>query len=383
MMSANNTSSKVKAIAFYLPQYHTIPENNEWWGEGFTEWTNVKKARPLFSGHYQPHIPRELGYYDLRSNETQQIQADLAQSYEIYGFCYYHYWFNGKRLLNLPLDNLLQSGKPDFPFCLCWANENWTRVWDGGDNEILLEQKYSEEDDVQHIHWLSKVFKDERYIKINGRPLFLIYRANRLPNPIDTTNIWRAEAKKLGIEDLYLCRVESFSDEHSDPTKIGFDAAVEFQPDWGELGPKRVNIAYRDNAVYNYEEIVKRMLQKKRAQYKRFPCVTPSWDNTPRRKSKACLFIESDPVLYEKWLKGIINHNLPHNLDEKIIFINAWNEWGEGNHLEPDEKFGLAYLEATKRVLISAAAKNGVSLIRRFMSSLFRTSTDQSQGSDR
>jgi lipopolysaccharide biosynthesis protein len=228
-MSNNND---VKLITFYLPQYHPVQENNEWWGKGFTEWTNVTKAQPLFSGHYQPQLPADLGFYDLRLPEVRQAQADLAKEYGIHGFCYYHYWFNGRRILERPFNEVLASGKPDFPFCLCWANENWTRTWDGLEKKILLEQNYSEEDDRQHIRSLARAFQDERYIRVGNKPLFLVYKASRIPNPLKTTSIWREEAKKMGIEDLFLCKVESAHGEHGDPTKSGFDAAVEFQPDW-------------------------------------------------------------------------------------------------------------------------------------------------------
>ncbi len=226
-----------RAIAFYLPQFHPIPENDEWWGKGFTEWTNVAKAGPLFEGHYQPHIPGELGYYDLRLPQARQAQAELAKEYGIYGFCYYHYWFNGKLLLNQPLDEVLASGEPDFPFCLCWANEDWTRAWDGRSGSVLIKQDYNDKDDLHHIMYLKHIFEDTRYIRIDGRPLFLVYRANRMPNPKRTTKIWREQARKHGIGELYLCRVESFPDEHTDPGAIGFDASVEFQPDWPDLGP--------------------------------------------------------------------------------------------------------------------------------------------------
>jgi len=360
----------VKPIAFYLPQYHPIPENDEWWGKGFTEWRNVTKAEPLFPGHYQPHLPADLGFYDLRLPESRQAQAELAREYGIYGFCYYHYWFNGRRILERPFNEVLSSGKPDFPFCLCWANENWTRTWDGQSRNILLEQKYNEDDDREHIRSLVRAFQDDRYIRINGKPLFLVYRASLIPNPLKTTSIWREEAQKLGIGELYLCRVESnFSGEHGDPTQLGFDAAIEFQPNLNpdskhpSLPLRRRRLwhwsrklglshkAYGDNQIYEYSSLVERMIQRKAPSYKRFPCVTPSWDNTARRKSGASIFKGSTPEVYERWLNHAIG-NLPANLPaERIIFINAWNEWAEGNHLEPCQKWGHAYLEATCRAL--------------------------------
>lgn len=355
----------IRLIAFYLPQFHPIPENDRWWGTGFTEWTNVTKAKPLFPGHYQPHLPADLGFYDLRVPETRQAQVDLAQEYGIYGFCYYHYWFNGKRLLERPFNEVLASGKPDFPFCLCWANENWTRRWDGQEHEILMEQVYSEEDDRQHIRWLIHAFQDKRYIRVHGKPLFLVYRATRMPDPLKTTTIWREEAYKQGLGEIFLGRVESF-DDRGDPTKLGFDAALEFQPDvlnlgmplrrgrfWQMVRKLRLSSAmYATNPIFDYGDIVDRMLQKPLPPYKRFPGVTVAWDNTPRRIANAIIFNNSTPALYEKWLRGLIEkYPLQGNSEENLLFINAWNEWGEGNHLEPCQKWGRAYLEATRRAM--------------------------------
>ena len=358
---------ELKTIAFYLPQYHPIPENDVWWGKGFTEWTNVTKAKPLFSGHYQPHLPADLGFYDLRLPEARQAQVDLAKAYGIYGFCYYHYWFNGKQLLERPFNDVLASGKPDFPFCLCWANENWTRRWDGLEREILMEQVYSEEDDRLHMQWLAQAFQDPRYIRVDGKPLFIVYRTARIPDPLKTAKTWREEAHKLGIGDIFLCKVESFPDEHGDPSVIGFDACVEFQPDWELLGvPLQRGIdwkfarklgltdkAYAQNNIYEYTTIVERMLAKPTPDYQRFACVTPSWDNSARRKTNAAIFQNSTPEAYEHWLTEVVKKTLSNDSNEKIIFINAWNEWGEGNHLEPCQKWGHAYLEATYRAISS------------------------------
>lgn len=344
--------TKARAIAFYLPQFHPIPENDLWWGKGFTEWTNVAKAKPLFKGHDQPHVPADLGFYDLRLPSTREAQADLAREHGIYGFCYYHYWFGGRRLLNKPFDEVFFSGKPDFPFCLCWANERWTRAWDGRSGEILIDQVYSEEDDKKHIQWLLGVFRDKRYIRVDGKPLFLVYRANQLPDSVATTQIWRDEARRLGFGELYLCRVESFPDERSDPAAAGFDASVEFQPDWQEVGPKLKGTVYGNNAVFRYETIVERMLAREKPEYKRFPCIVPRWDNTPRRQSEAHIFIECRPDLYKGWLEATIDGLQAYSPSEDLLFINAWNEWGEGTYLEPDTKFGKTYLEATRDVLV-------------------------------
>ncbi len=340
----------VRPIAFYLPQYHPTPENNTWWGQGFTEWTNVAKANPLFLGHYQPHLPADLGFYDLRLPEVRQAQADLAGEYGIYGFCYYHYWFNGRRLLNRPLDEVLESGRPDFPFCLCWANENWTRAWDGHEQDILIRQDYSFDDDRQHLRWLADVFRDERYIRVNGKPLFLVYRISKLPNPQQTAAIWREEAHKLGVGDLYLCTIESLRDDRIDPTRLGFDAAVEFQPDWLSLPPLLRRFG-QSNTIYDYGAVAAKMSQKTVPSYTRFPCVTPGWDNTSRRRQDAVILTNSTPPKYQRWLENTIQKFTPGTPDENLVFINAWNEWGEGAHLEPCQKWGRAYLEATRQAL--------------------------------
>ena len=355
---------RTRLIAFYLPQFHPIPENDEWWGKGFTEWTNVAKARPAFPGHYQPHIPADLGFYDLRLAETRQAQADLARQYGIYGFAYYHYWFHGRRLLERPFDEVLSSGQPDFPFCLCWANENWTRTWDGQERHVLVAQTYSEDDDRDHIRWLTRAFNDKRYIRVSGKPLFLVYRARRLANPQRTASLWRDEAHKAGVGEIFLARVESVDDEHDDPVKIGFDAAVEFQPDWGNLGPPLnggaltrlarkvgVNRFYEERWIFDYPTVVRRMLRKTPPPYTWFRCVTPSWDSTPRRPNSALILQGSTPTAYEGWLRAVIERLSPGALQENFVFINAWNEWGEGNHLEPCLKWGRAYLEATRKAL--------------------------------
>ena len=357
-------NDRVRTIAFYLPQFHPIPENDKWWGKGFTEWLNVTRARPLFPWHYQPHLPADLGFYDLRVPEVRQAQADLAREYGIHGFCYYHYWFNGKRLLERPFNEVLASGKPDFPFCLCWANENWTRRWDGQEQKILMKQEYSEDDDKRHIRWLIEAFKDKRYIRIEGKPVFLVYSADKLPAPGKTTSIWREEAHKEGIGEIFLCKVESF-DDRTDPTTLGFDAAVEFQPDVPNLGSplrrdkfwqwaRRLKVsssAYVTNSIYDYGKIVELMLQKPKPSYRYFPCVLPSWDHSPRRKTDAYIFVNSTPERYGEWLQGTIEK---FRYSEQIyIFINAWNEWAEGAHLEPCQKWGRAYLEETRRILVN------------------------------
>ena len=340
-----------KTIAFHLPQYHPIRENDEWWGKGFTEWTNVTKAQPQFPGHYQPHLPSDLGFYDLRLPDVRKAQAELAREHGIHGFCYYHYWFGGKLLLEKPLHDMLESREPDFPFCLCWANEPWTRAWDGRSGHVLAEQHYGEEDDRKHIQYLTKFFQDPRYIRVKNKPLLLIYRANHMPDPFKAAKVMRDEARKLGIGELYLCRVESFPNEHTDPHLIGFDASVEFQPDWTNLGDKDPNPIFGDHVVRDYQKMADRMMAKVKPPYKRFPCVTPAWDNASRRKTNATIFVNSTPAAYENWLCHAISKCETDNPDDRIVFINAWNEWGEGCHLEPDQVHGRAYLEATRNAI--------------------------------
>jgi lipopolysaccharide biosynthesis protein len=359
----NTFQEKVRAIAMYLPQFHPIPENDDWWGKGFTEWTNVTKAKPAFWGHSQPHLPTDLGFYDLRLSEVRELQAQMAKQYGIYGFCYYHYWFNGKRLLNRPFDEVISSGKPDFPFCLCWANENWNRRWDGREGNLLIRQDYGVEDDTAHIRWLINIFKDERYIKIDGKPLFIIYRISQLPDPIATAHLWREEARKNGIGEIYLCGVEgNHPHAYTHISEVGLDAAILFQPSFSHL-PKYEKIFKRlssyalnrkGHIIYDYSAFSKRMmsLNYDQLKYPVFPCVTPSWDNTPRRKKDGFILKKSKPELYEVWLKKEIEKLQDReNKNEKIIFINAWNEWAEGNYLEPCRKWGHKYLEATKKVL--------------------------------
>ena len=360
-ISAVNEPRTTKLIAFHLPQFHPTPYNDEWWGKGFTEWTNVTKARPRFRGHYQPHLPADLGFYDLRLPEARDAQAALASEYGIYGFCYYHYWFNGTRLLERPVDEILKLGTPNFPFCLCWANESWTRVWSGDEKQILMGQTYSEDDDLAHIRWLSRAFADPRYIRVDGKPLFLVYRAAGLTNPKKTTEIWREEASRLGIGGLHICLVESnFDDPIVEPIQYGFDAAVEFQPRLRLLRqplPQRAIQRFFPNAPNNrfhsYRELIAKALAEPLPPYPRYPGICPSWDNSARRKTRYFALKDSSPDLYEHWLREVIAR-APINFDEdKIIFVNAWNEWSEGCHLEPCRKWGRRYLEATSSAIRS------------------------------
>ncbi|CAN5455448.1 glycoside hydrolase family 99-like domain-containing protein [soil metagenome] len=358
---------KIKPIAIHLPQFHPFHENDTFWGKGFTEWTNVAKARPLFKGHYQPHIPSDLGFYDLRLEETRIDQADLARQYGIHGFCYYHYWFNGKRLMHRPFDDMLKTKTPEFPFMLCWANENWTRRWDGLDSEILMKQDYSPEDDKNHIRFLlSNFFTDERYIRVDCKPFILIYRPALFPDIKRTLETWREEAHAFGLGGLHIGYMQSFG-FREDPKTLGFDCCVDFQPDFSLLSP-RTKLTFKQkalfklgfrkqasdiNRVYSYNDYVDQMIRLDKPVPDTYRMVTPMWDNSPRKKTGASLFHDSTPAKYESWLKHAVSVTLEEKLSENFVFINAWNEWAEGNHLEPCLRWQRQYLEATKRAIDS------------------------------
>jgi len=361
---ADGGSNRVRPLAFYLPQFHPIAENDDWWGPGFTEWHNVTRGRKLFPGHLQPHVPADLGYYDLRLAETREAQAELARSHGIFGFVYYHYWFHGRRLLDRPFREVLESGSPDFPFCLCWANEDWTRAWDGESGAILVRQEYSPEDDVAHLRALLPAFADPRYVRVDGKPLFLVYKSSLLPDPARATDRWREEAQRSGIGELYLCCVD-INRPRVDPTPSGFDAAVEFQPDFADLGQalrrsaaarairrlQLTNQAYRRHRIFDYATIVERMTTRPAPGYKRFPAVNPSWDNTARRRRQGIVLRDATPELYGQWLRAALDGFVPFGPGEDLLFLVAWNEWGEGNHLEPCRRWGHAYLEETRAAL--------------------------------
>ena len=367
----------MKYISFYFPQFHTIPENDLWWGKGFTDWVNVRKAKPRFAGHYQPHIPHELGYYDLRDPIIREKQAKLAKAYGIDGFCYYHYWFNGKRLLGEPLDGVIKSKKPEFPFCLCWANENWTRAWDGREKKVLISQRYTTEDNEEHINWLLTVFSDPRYIRIEGKPLFLIYRPSHVQEVDKLINMWQNRAISAGFPGIHICSVRSnFPQQDAKKlNKIGFDAMVDFQPNFRNVSDPTLALVYRvirrslftwlgkhfegsfkrkmliySSRQISYPKLVEGALKELSQGPLMYPCVFPSWDNSSR-KTRAHIIQNTEPELYGKWLAEATlysRNKLPP--EQQIIFINAWNEWAEGCHLEPDVRFKRSFLETTLRV---------------------------------
>ena len=356
-----------KLICFYLPQFHAIPENDEWWGEGFTEWTNVQPAQPQFAGHHQPHVPGELGYYNLLDPAVQRRQVELAKLYGIEGFCFYFYWFGGTRLLEAPIENYLNDKTLDLPFCLCWANENWSRRWDGLDSEILMAQQYSVEDDLAFIRHVAQYMRDPRYIHIKGKPLLLVYRPNLLPSAEKTASRWRDWCRANGLGEIYLAYTQSF--ETIDPSIYGFDAAVEFPPNNSEPPNITDSVAPMDDnfgsSVYDWRIFVERSELYKQQPYTLFRGICPAWDNTARRKNQGTVFLNNTPALYQRWLENAIRDTQAHRLDpdERLIFVNAWNEWAEGAHLEPDARYGYAHLNATLRALLACGGSNACATV--------------------
>ncbi|GAB2795227.1 hypothetical protein GCM10027040_22020 [Halomonas shantousis] len=345
----------VRLIALYLPQFHPIPENSEWWGEGFTEWTNVRPAQPQFEGHYQPHVPGELGYYDLLEDEdTQRRQVELAKLYGIGGFCFYFYWFGGKTLLESPIEKYLNDPELDLPFCLCWANENWSRRWDGLDQDILIAQDHSLDDDLAFIEHIARYMRDERYIRIEGKPLLVVYRPSLLPDAQVTVSRWRDWCRQNGLGEIYVACTQSF--DAGNPSEHGLDAAIEFPPN--NSAPPDVTDQVQPvtdfaGTVYDWRVFVERSRHYKDPGYTLFRSVCPAWDNTARKKNRGIIFANSSPRGYQEWLMNGIEDTFTRfkKPDERIMFVNAWNEWAEGAHLEPDQRYGYAYLEATRMAM--------------------------------
>jgi lipopolysaccharide biosynthesis protein len=371
--------TRARALAFYLPQFHPIPENDAWWGKGFTEWTNVVTGRPRFDGHYQPHLPSDLGFYDLRLEEARVAQAVLARQYGVDGFVYYHYWFMGKRLLGRPLDDMRASRTPDFPFALCWANESWSRAWSGREHDVLMQQTYSEEDHRVHVEWLAPVFTDTRYIRVEGRPLLLIYRPDGIPDLARMIDGWKQHClAAIGVEPWLVGVRTGFSDGNTGKwAAAGIDAVTDFQPSRhyfpakASAGgaavavarkylPPRIYDALRNNAwldrreinnIVDYRAYVEGWKARRpEAGLPSYPCVFPSWDNSARRAA-ATIIENHDPAAYADWLRAAVARVEGRPMDQRLVFLNAWNEWAEGCHLEPDQKHGNSFLEATRASL--------------------------------
>jgi hypothetical protein len=358
-------SQNTRLIAFNLPQFHPIPENNKIWGEGFTEWRNVMKGKPLFKNHYQPHYPKDLGFYDMRVPETRLSQAEMAQKYGIDGFCYYHYWFNGKLLLERPTQEILKSKEPNFPFCFCWANESWSKRWLGEDEDVFVKQKYSEEDHIAHAKYLSNFFKDDRYIKVNNQPVFAIYRPSDIPNIEKTIEIFREICFKETGMDLFLIGSNSHEWDTNILLGYGFDAVLSFRPQLGVLpysftdqpvlkrllrNIKNFGVINSRLRLYDYAEAIEIMkLVESESFDKIMPTVFLGWDNTARKGDSAIVISGNTPELFLKELYRVHQKLQKAKENNGIIFINAWNEWAEGCHLEPDMKNEYSYLEAIRK----------------------------------
>ncbi|HEV7122500.1 MAG TPA: glycoside hydrolase family 99-like domain-containing protein [Rhodanobacter sp.] len=343
-------------VAFYLPQFHPIPENDAWWGEGFTEWHNVTRALPQFEGHAQPRLPAELGFYDLRLPAVMRRQMQLARAYGIGAFCSYFYWFGGTTLLEAPLQQWLADPSLDLPLCLCWANENWSRQWDGRADDILIGQQHSAQDDVAFIEHVSRYLADPRYLRVDGKPLLLVYRPSLLPDAKATAGRWREWCHANGIGDIHLVYVQSF--DRVDPRAIGFDAAVEFPPNNTTLAPvtarqRLLNPDY-NGSVFDWRELAHASMIQREPGYPRYPAVNPAWDNEPRRSGRGRVFAHASPRGYRDWLRQAIAIARHRFAAQPLVFINAWNEWAEGAVLEPDTRLGYAWLQATRDALSDA-----------------------------
>ena len=350
----------MKIIAYYLPQYHPVKENNEWWGTGFTEWTNVGKAKKYFKDHYQPNVPKDLGYYDLRLADVRKQQANLAEEAGIDGFCYWHYWFgNGRRLLEMPFNEVLKSGEPNFPFCLGWANESWkAKVWDFNStnrDRTLIEQLYpGDQDYVDHFYAVLDAFKDQRYLRKDNKPIFVVYKPFLIPDAANFIKVWRALALKEGLEGLHFI---GHTDKASNITPImnmGFDAInIVRNGEYAHnkhllkriLFPTILYKFFRKPLKISYALMIQYFVQKEEEESYVYPSIIPNWDHTPRSGRKGSIFHNSTPTLFEKHVKDVFLTISNKKENDKIVFLKSWNEWGEGNYMEPDIRFGKKYIE--------------------------------------
>lgn len=374
-------------IALYLPQYHPFPENDEWWGKGFTEWTNVAKAKPLFRGHYQPHIPADLGFYDLRLPIIREQQAEMAKEAGIEGFCYWEYWFGGKgrQLIEKPFQEVVASGKPDFPFCLGWANESWTnKSWHAKSSmvtsRVLMEQRYSHDDYIEHFYNVLPAFKDKRYMTVDGKPIYFVFKPFSIPDARDFIDCWQKLAKENGLKGVYfvgivhnISYVNIKTGKHEVPNfnmagslyqqalDLGFDAVNSrgmgraeaiLQGNIKLLGKMAIEKYLKINLLkkYDYGKITEKLFVPEDSWENVFPTVFPNWDRSPRSGKKAIIYTNSTPDGFKKQLE-LANDVVKNKADQhRIVVVQSWNEWGEGNHLEPDLKFGKGYLDAIKEM---------------------------------
>jgi lipopolysaccharide biosynthesis protein len=391
-MHTSNNSLKARLIAFYLPQFHPIPENDEWWGKGFTEWTNVAKARPLFRGHHQPNVPADLGFYDLRLPEARVAQAALARTSGIEGFCYWHYWFAGKRLLERPFNEVLRSGQPDFPFCLGWANQTWTGIWHGAPNRVLIEQTYpGRADNENHFHALLEAFHDPRYIRVRGKPVFVIYRPTELPRPAEFVELWQTLAIKNGLAGIhFVAHVMSFDrfdylangfagvipanafrasnmtswrrsvrwhqsrNGYASGSRSVFLLAQVFAKAVYLKGKKHLQPLLSRPQVIDYQEAMLYFLDNVSSETQAYPCVVPNWDNSPRSGIRAVVLQNSTPGLFREHLREALRLVADRAFEDRIVFLKSWNEWAEGNYLEPDLRFGHQYLDTVREEVFNA-----------------------------
>jgi hypothetical protein len=344
-------------LAYYLPQFHPTPENDAWWGRGVTEWHNVSRAVPQYPGHYQPRLPGELGYYDLRLTENIARQIELARTHGIYGFAYYFYWFDGKRLLDKPLDAFLNDASLEFPFCLCWANESWTRRFDGNSNEVLMRQSESVESYRAFIESVKPYFADSRYIRIHGRPVLIIYRPSLVPESQKVLSYWRTFCQDAGLGNPYIIGVKENTFDR-DLLSLGYDAQTEFHPGSVYRYCREITnqFHFMDNnfrgTIFDYADLVKNKRYLKSTGRKLYRAIMPMWDNTPRRINRPMIYEGASPKLYKEWLKDILKETRGNReLDAPFVFVNAWNEWGECAYLEPDRRYGYAYLQATREAI--------------------------------
>lgn len=379
---------KARVIAYYLPQFHPIPENDKYWGKGFTEWTNVAKAKPLFKGHYQPRIPADLGFYDLRLPEVREQQAQMAREAGIEGFCYWHYWFgNGKRLLQRPFNEVLQSGKPDFPFCLAWANHSWkTSTWEnGGKDRMIVEQRYlGEEDYTMHFQEVLPAFKDKRYITIEGKPLFAIFDPYNFQDVSNFIKTWQRLAKENGLKGIYFIamsnststlqrngdgtlkrvtpNLQSSERVYNDLLNLGFDginsfgksrAEMLYMGKYARIAKKLLHqyLPFLPTHCINYEKITQHFFAPEDSWQNVYPSIFPQWDRTPRAGNSEGVYVNATPTTFKKHIQNALNVIKNKDMEHRILFLRAWNEWGEGNYVEPDLKYGHGFLNAIKEAI--------------------------------